>query len=130
LAAERDEIKVINDQFGAPTGADLLADVTAHAIRAVRANEALTGLYHCVATGETSWHGYALFVIEWARSRGHPVRVAPEAVRALTTLEYPTPAARPLNSRLNTRKLQAAFGLVLPPWQAGVERMLAEVASR
>jgi dTDP-4-dehydrorhamnose reductase len=130
LAAERDELKVIDDQVGAPTGAELLADVTAHGIRAVRADPALSGLYHCAAGGETSWHGYAQFVIEWARAHGQAIRVAPDGVRAIPTADYPTPAARPLNSRLATLRLQQAFGLTLPPWQAGVERMLAEVLGR
>jgi dTDP-4-dehydrorhamnose reductase len=130
LAAERDELQVIDDQIGAPTGADLLADITAHAVRAVRADPALCGLYHCVAAGETSWHGYARFVIEWARARGHALELAPDALRAVPTRDYPTAATRPLNSRLDTRRLQQTFGLVLPPWQLGVERMLAEVLGR
>jgi dTDP-4-dehydrorhamnose reductase len=130
LAAEREQLKVIADQIGAPTGAELLADVTAHGIRAVCADPRLGGLYHCAAGGETSWHGYARFVIEWARAHGQPLKVAPDAVLPIPTREYPTPAARPLNSRLATHKLQQAFGLVLPPWQAGVERMLAEVLGR
>jgi dTDP-4-dehydrorhamnose reductase len=122
LAAERAELKVIDDQ----TGADLLADVTAHAVRAARANEALAGTYHAVAAGETNWHGYARFVIEWARARGLPIKVAADAVRAVPTSAYPTPARRPLNSRLDTTKLRNTFGLVLPHWQAGVQRMLSE----
>jgi dTDP-4-dehydrorhamnose reductase len=130
LAAERDELKVIDDQIGAPTGAELLADVTAHALRAVRIDPTRCGLYHCAASGETSWHGYARFVIEWARARGHALKVAPEAVRPVPTRDYPTPAARPLNSRLDTSRLQQAFGLVMPPWQQGVERMLGEVLGR
>ncbi|MCZ2440640.1 MAG: dTDP-4-dehydrorhamnose reductase [Burkholderiales bacterium] len=127
LAAERDELRVIDDQIGAPTGADLLADVSAHALRAAIATPALAGTYHCVAAGETSWHGYARFVIEWARAHGHPVRVAPEAVHAVPSSAYPTAARRPLNSRLSTARLRRAFGLSLPPWQNGVERMLREV---
>ena len=130
LAAERDELSVIADQVGAPTGAELLADVTAHALRALAADPALAGTYHCAAAGETSWHGYACHVIEWARARGHPVKVAPEAIRAIPTADYPTAAARPLNSRLDTSKLQRAFGLRVPPWQQGVDRMLAEVLNR
>jgi dTDP-4-dehydrorhamnose reductase len=130
LAAERSELKVIDDQFGAPTGAELLADVTAHAIRGVRANPALVGAYHCVAAGETNWHAYARFVIEWARSRGLPVKVAADAVRAVPTTEYPTPARRPLNSRLDTRKLRETFQLSLPDWRVGVQRMLEEVYPR
>ena len=127
LAAERDRLNVIDDQIGAPTGADLLADVTAHAARRVLAEPALAGLYHCVAGGETNWFDYARFVIEWARAHGRPVRVAPGAIHPIPTSDYPTPAARPLNSRLATHQLQQAFGLALPHWQAGVERMLAEV---
>ena len=130
LAAERDELRVIDDQIGAPTGADLLADVSAHALRAAITDPRLAGTYHCVTAGETSWHGYARFVIEWARAHGQPVKVAPEAIHAVPTSAYPTSARRPLNSRLSTARLQSAFGLRLPPWQTGVERMLAEVLSR
>ncbi len=126
LAAERDALDVIDDQVGAPTGAELLADVSAHALLRVRADPALAGTYHCVAGGQTSWYGYARFVIEAARAAGQPVRVAPDAIRPIATRAYPTPAARPLNSRLATHKLQRAFGFVLPPWQRGVERVLAE----
>lgn len=130
LAAERDELRVIADQHGAPTGAELLADVTAHALRRLQLAPELSGIYHCVAAGETTWHDYATHVIEWARQRGLPLRVAPDAIRAVPTTAYPTPAKRPLNSRLDTRKLQSTFGLTLPPWQAGVERMLAEVLNK
>ena len=126
LAGERDELKIINDQTGAPTGADLLADVTAHTLRAVQSNPSLAGLYHLVADGETTWYDYARYVIEWARKQGHPLRVQPENILAVPTTEYPTPARRPLNSRLNTNKLKQAFGLTLPHWQQGVERMLTE----
>lgn len=127
LAAEREELKVIADQIGAPTGADLLADVTALALPRLRQQPALGGVYHCVAAGQTSWHGYAQLVIEWARQQGHMVKVAPERVLAIPTSAYPTPAQRPLNSRLNTDKLQSTFGVTLPAWQTGVQRMLAEV---
>ena len=127
LAAERDELKVIADQVGAPTGADLLADVTALAVRAVQSDPALAGTYHCAASGQTNWHAYARFVIEWARQRGHPVKVAPDRILAIRTQDYPTPAQRPLNSRLDTSRLQRSLGLTLPQWQIGVERMLNEV---
>jgi dTDP-4-dehydrorhamnose reductase len=126
LAAERDELKVINDQIGAPTGADLLADVTALVLHRLQTRPELAGTYHCVAAGQTSWHGYARHVIEWARAHGRPIQVAPEAVRPIPTSGYPTPARRPLNSRLDTFKLRHAFGLHLPAWQQGVERMLTE----
>ena len=126
LAAEREALSVIDDQIGAPTGADLIADITAHALRAVLREARLGGTYHAVAAGETSWHGYARFVIDWARAYGLPVKVAAAAIAAVPTNAYPTPARRPLNSRLATTKLQRSFGLTLPPWQAGVERMLME----
>ncbi|MDE2095271.1 MAG: dTDP-4-dehydrorhamnose reductase [Burkholderiales bacterium] len=127
LAKERDALNVIDDQIGAPTGADLLADLTAHALRAAIAHPELAGTYHAVAQGETSWHGYARHVIEFARAAGQPIKVAPDAIHAVPTSAFPTPARRPANSRMNTHKLRAAFGLALPTWQAGVERMLAEV---
>lgn len=127
LAAERDQLRVIDDQIGAPTGAELLADVTAHALRSCIANPDLAGTYHLVADGETNWHAYARFVIDYARAAGQPLRVTPEGIEPIPTSAYPTPARRPLNSRLDTRKLQAAFGLQLPHWQIGVERMLAEL---
>ncbi|WP_018411124.1 dTDP-4-dehydrorhamnose reductase [Methyloversatilis thermotolerans] len=127
LAKERERLTVIADQIGAPTGAELLADVTAHVARALRQNPELGGLYHCVAAGETSWHGYARHVIERARAAGHDIKVAPDAILPIPTTDYPTPATRPLNSRLDTRRLREAFGLVLPEWQQGVDRMLAEI---
>ncbi|MBA3624416.1 MAG: dTDP-4-dehydrorhamnose reductase [Methylibium sp.] len=127
LAAERERLTVIDDQIGAPTGADLLADITAHALRALPERPELAGTYHAVASGETSWHGYARLVIEWARAHGRAIKVAPAAIEPVATSAFPTPAQRPLNSRLDTRKLQAAFGLRLPAWQQGVERLLAEI---
>jgi dTDP-4-dehydrorhamnose reductase len=130
LAAEREALQVIDDQVGAPTGADLLADVTAHTIRAVRHDPGLSGTYHAVAAGETSWHGYACRVIEWARARGLPVKVGPHAITPVPTSAYPTPARRPLNSRLSSAKLRAAFDLTLPSWQQGVDRLLEEVHPR
>jgi len=127
LARERDKLTVIADQIGAPTGAELLADITAHTLLTVKSQPELSGLYHLAAGGETSWHGYARHVIEYARLRGMEIKVAPEAVLPIPTKAYPLPAPRPLNSRLNTSKLQTAFGVVLPEWQRGVERMLDEV---
>jgi dTDP-4-dehydrorhamnose reductase len=130
LAAERESLAVIDDQIGAPTGADLLADISAHAIRTVQREPQLGGTYHAVAAGQTSWHGYTRLVIEWARAHGLPVKVAADAIEAVPTSAYPTPARRPLNSRLDTRKLRSAFSLALPPWQSGVERMLTEVHAK
>jgi len=139
LAAERDALSVIDDQIGAPTGADLLADVTAQVIAQITADTdggkahggpALGGTFHCVAAGETSWFDYARFVIDWARAQGQPVKVAPDGVRPVPTSAYPTPAARPLNSRLSTAKLRETFSLNLPDWRVGVERMLRETCGR
>jgi dTDP-4-dehydrorhamnose reductase len=130
LAQERDSLKVIDDQIGAPTGADLLADVTAHAIRAARQNPEFSGLYHLVAAGETSWHGYAGFVLDYARRSGVDLRVASDAIQPVPTSAFPTPAGRPLNSRLNTEKLQNTFDLHMPHWQTGVERMLTEILEK
>jgi dTDP-4-dehydrorhamnose reductase len=130
LAAERERLTVIDDQIGAPTGADLLADITAHALRTVQQQPGLGGTYHAVAAGEISWHGYARHVIEWARAHGHAVKVAPDSIAPVPTTSFPTPAQRPLNSRLATDRLRATFGLTLPHWQVGVDRMLAEVLAR
>jgi dTDP-4-dehydrorhamnose reductase len=127
LAGERDALNVIADQIGAPTGADLLADMTALALPRLRSDASFGGTYHCVAGGETNWHGYAQFVIEWARAHGHAIKVASDKIVAIPTSAYPTPAQRPLNSRLDTRKLQTTFGVTLPHWQQGVQRMLTEV---
>ncbi|MDD5410230.1 MAG: dTDP-4-dehydrorhamnose reductase [Methylobacter sp.] len=126
LAQERDCLSVINDQIGAPTGADLLADVTAHAIRAALQRPDVSGLYHLVAGGETSWHGYASFIIDFARQFGIEIKVAQDAIQSVPTSAFPTAAKRPLNSRLNACKLQNTFDLDLPHWQTGVARMLTE----
>jgi dTDP-4-dehydrorhamnose reductase len=127
LAAERERLTVIDDQVGAPTGADLLADLTSLALLRVQADPALAGTYHAVASGETSWHGYATHVIEYARAAGRPVKVVPQGIEPVPTSAFPTPAKRPHNSRLDTSKLRRAFGVTLPSWEAGVDRMLAEV---
>lgn len=130
LAGERDRLSVVADQIGAPTGADLIADVSAHAIRAARAQPALCGIYHLAAAGATSWHGYARHVIELARQAGAAIKVADAAIAAVGSEAFPTPAARPKNSRLDTAKLQSAFALTLPDWQWGVARMLAEILEK
>ena len=127
LAAERERLTVIDDQFGAPTGADLIADVTAHAIRASLQQPALGGLYHLVAGGQTTWHGYASHVIAQARLIQPGLALKVSEIAPVPTSAFPTPAKRPLNSRLATHKLQDTFGLVLSPWQQGVNRMLAEI---
>ena len=130
LAKERDRLTVIDDQIGAPTGADLLADLSAHALRMAQDRPSVSGTYHAVAAGQTSWHGYARHVIEFARTAGEPIKVAAGAVEAVPTSAFPTPARRPANSRLDTARLRDTFGFALPSWQTGVDRMLTEVLAR
>lgn len=127
LAQERERLTVIDDQWGAPTGADLLADVTAHAIRHLHHRPQDAGLYHCVAAGETNWNTYAKYVLGQAQKAQPAINIVAKEVAPVPTSAFPTPAVRPHNSRLDTRKLQTTFGLRLPPWQQGVARMLAEI---
>ncbi len=134
LAQERERLTVINDQFGASTGAELIADITAHAIRQVTLPAtqavALAGIYHLVASGETTWFDYAKHVLAQAVIAQPAIKLKVTDLAPVPTSAFPTPARRPLNSRLNTGKLQANFGLTLPPWQAGVNRMLEEIRNR
>ena len=128
LMQERDTLNVVADQIGAPTSAALLADVTAHVVRDTwqkRQYHELVdyGTYHLVAGGATSWHGYAQYVGQLAQAAGLSLKVAPEAIGAIPSSAYPTPAKRPFNSRLNTEKLQNTFGLRLPDWQEGVRQV-------
>lgn len=127
LAQEREALSVIDDQWGAPTGADLIADVTAHAIRQLQRQPGDQGLYHLVAGGETTWHAYASHVIAKARELAPERPWKVQRIAAVPTSAFPTPAQRPHNSRLNTERLQQIFGLRLPHWQAGVDRMLQEI---
>ncbi|MDP2263652.1 MAG: dTDP-4-dehydrorhamnose reductase [Hydrogenophaga sp.] len=127
LAAERDRLTVIDDQWGAPTGADLIADITAHAICQTLQEPGLTGLYHLAAAGETTWNGYARFVLDTARTIKPDQALKAQEVAPVPTIAFPTPAQRPLNSRLDTSRLRETFQLNLPHWQTGVRRMLAEI---
>jgi len=127
LAAERERLTVIDDQHGAPTGAELIADVTAHAIRQVLQRPQDAGTYHLAAAGETTWNGYARFVLDTARALKSEQPINAQEVAPVPTSAFPTPAQRPLNSRLNTARLRQTFGLVLPDWQHGVRRMLTEI---
>lgn len=138
LAQERHHLDVINDQFGAPTGAELLADVTAHCIRQAMQRPAVSGLYHVTASGVTSWFLYARFVVESAQKTGADafvIKATPEAIKpmsanAFASLTKTPGASRPANSRLDTTKLQTTFGLTLPHWTTGVSRMVAELSER
>ena len=127
LAKERDRLSVIDDQFGAPTGADLVADITAHAIRVAASTEGVDGVYHLAAAGETCWYDYARFVLDHARRAGVAMKAGEDAVLPIAARDFLTAARRPANSRLDTVKVRGVFGVSLPEWQAGVLRMLAEI---
>jgi dTDP-4-dehydrorhamnose reductase len=130
LAAERERLSVVADQFGAPTSAALLADLTAQLIRQHQREGAdgfPYGTYHVAASGETNWCDYARFVIGEALAAGKTLKAGPDAVTPLTTAEYPTPAKRPSNSRLDTSHFRSTFGLRLPPWQESVRHVLQQI---
>ena len=127
LAQERERLTVIDDQYGVPTGAELIADVTAHAIHSVLTQPEQAGLYHLAASGETTWHGYAKHVLAQAPYAQAAIKIVAKNVAPVPSSAFPTAAQRPHNSRLDTSRLQATFGLSLPYWQQGVDRMLAEI---
>lgn len=125
LAQTRDELRVVNDQMGAPTPASLLAQVPLQMLQQLQGPaDSRWGLYHLCPLGCTSWHGYAVYAIERARQLGWPIKVASNAVVGITSGEFPVKATRPHNSRLSVEKLQSAFGIELPDWQAGVDEVL------
>lgn len=130
LAAERDQLSVVADQFGVPTSAALLADLTAHLVRQYRRDGGQSfpyGTYHVTTSGETNWCDYARFVIGAALVAGKTLRAGPEQVMPLRTEQYPTPAKRPANSRLDTSRFQETFGLRLPPWQESLSHVLEQI---
>ena len=130
LARERESLRVVADQYGAPTAATLLAETTANVlaqIRGVPENDRRWGLYHLVASGETTWHGLARHVVTRAHAAGIRLRCGVDAIEAIPSSDYPTPAKRPINSRLDTSKLQSTFGLKMPDWHEGVDSMLDRV---
>lgn len=128
LGKDKTQLSVIDDQFGAPTGAELLADCTAIAIREFSRNAQVAGTYHLVASGETSWCDYARFVFDTARAHGEELAIT--EVKGIPTTEYPTPAKRPLNSRLSNAKFQQTFHVVLPDWRQGVARVVTEILGK
>lgn len=133
LAKDKTELSVVADQIGAPTSAELLADVTALAIQKIQQSQtasSLAGTYHVIASGETSWHEYAQYVFELAIARGAKLSLTPAQVKPIPTEAYPVPAPRPKNSRLNTQKVQQAFGVKLPDWRYHVTRLLDELAGQ
>lgn len=130
LALERDALKVVNDQIGAPTSADLIAELTLTILQTMLGqptDDPRWGLYHLSADGHTSWHGYAAYLIEQARALGWPIRLSAADVQGIPSSDYPTDAARPMNSRLSTQKLQVAFGVKPSHWQAGVNETLSRL---
>lgn len=129
LVAERHSLAVVADQWGAPTSAALLADVTAHLIRRQQGSPALFpyGTYHCSAGGETNWYEYARYVVAAALSARRALQATPETIHPITSADYPTPAKRPSNSRLDTTKLRRIFGLELPHWQQGLNHILQKI---
>ena len=128
LAADRETLTIVDDQIGAPTGVELLANVTTHALKAVFDGKGLSGLYHVAAAGETSWHDYANLVIEIARKQQAKLKVT--SVQPVASKDFLMKAKRPLNSRLETKKLREDFGLTLPDWRQGVERTTLEILNR
>lgn len=130
LAHEREHLNVVADQYGAPTSAALLADVTAQLVRQAQregGDNFPFGSYHLAAGGETSWYEYARFVVSEALAAGRSLKLSPDAIRAIPSSEYPTAAERPANSRLDTGKLRRTFGLELPNWQSGVRHILQQI---
>lgn len=131
LAQTKDSLSVVNDQFGAPTSAALIAEITTQLIRQVESGKAvMPGLYNLAAAGETHWQAYAQRVISQAHSLGLPVRITPEQVQGIPAVQYPTPAARPANSRLDCHRLESALGLTLPDWTIGVDAVVAELVRK
>jgi dTDP-4-dehydrorhamnose reductase len=128
-ACEQKALLVINDQVGAPTGAALIADTTAHAIRTALSHPKVAGTYHLTARGEITWYDYARFIVNMARKAGWPIKVADEAIKATDSETFATSARRPLNSRLAIEKLERAFKLTMPDWRTGVQYTLTEIMS-
>ena len=134
LAKERETLSVVADQHGAPTGAELLADATALALHRIAAlvpeAHGLSGTYHVAASGSTTWHAYARHVLAQAQAHGAILKAGPESVQPIASSAFPTPAVRPVNSRMDCSKFRASFGLVLPDWRYHVNRMIAELSAQ
>lgn len=127
LAKQRDSLNVVSDQFGAPTSAELIADVTALAIAAYRHGRIAAGIYHLTPAGETTWHGLARHAVERALGCGWALTLGPDKIAPIATEQYPLPAKRPSNSRLDTSRLVKALGLKLPDWRVHVNRTIDQL---
>jgi len=134
LASERDELKIVGDQHGAPTSAELIADVTALALyrtyQDAEATQSRTGTYHLVAAGDTTWCDFARYVVGRAIDNGVALKVTPQRIRPIPTEAYPLPAVRPKNSRLDTGKLQTTFNVQPPHWRYQVARLVDELTTQ
>ncbi len=130
LAGERSALNIVADQVGAPTSAALIADVTRTVIERIMASRVpgeLSGTYHLTAQGSTSWYGYAAHIVREALAANVKLALSLDALKPISTAEYPTPAKRPVNSRLDCRKLMGRFDIALPAWQEGVDDVLARL---
>lgn len=130
LAQQRDKLTIVNDQIGSPTGAELIADVTAYTLLSLKHQPEVFGLYHLVAKGYTTWYEFAHFILKYASEANFPLKIQLDALLPIASNDFPLPAKRPLNSRLNTGKLEKQFDLNLPAWQAGVSRTLTEILNK
>lgn len=130
LAQQRDRLTIVDDQIGSPTGAELIADITAHALRMIKQEPEASGLYHLTTGGSTSWYGFAKFILENAERTNYPLKIQSTALQPIASSDFPLPAKRPFNSRLNTGKLIKTFDLILPSWQTGAARTLTELLDK
>ena len=127
LASERPYLSIIDDQWGAPTGAELLADVTAQIVPQILKDETKSGIYHCAARGETNWHSYASYIVETAMMNGKNLKTATGSIEPISSSNYKAAAHRPLNSRLNCKKIEQYFSIRIPDWKLGVRRVTEEL---
>jgi dTDP-4-dehydrorhamnose reductase len=129
LAMEQEELNIVADQFGAPTSAELVAKITAQILHTIKdGDQDYTGLYHLVADGYTNWHEYARYLVTLALEKGIELKAKPDKILPVSTAEYPTAAARPKNSRLNTNKIKNTFGVTLPDWKYHLQQLLDKVS--
>ncbi len=129
LAKERNSLNIVADQIGAPTSAELIADITALSIAAWQADVLPEGVYHLTASGETSWHGLASYVVEQAIARGANLNLDASKIHTITTEEYSLPAKRPKNSRLDNTKLTQRLGFQMPDWRMHVDRVIGQLVT-